>query len=292
MGWIRRIFNKSREEKSLDRELRFHIERQTADYVAAGMAPDEARRRAQMEFGGLDLVKEEVRDTRRERLLENLFQDLRYGLRMLRKNPGFTAAAVVTLALGIGANTAIFSIVNAALLRPLPYKDSSRIVDISTKTDTYPRFTLGNSWPAFQRIRSQASALEESAVYMQAEKTLTGQGNPARLNVTNVSDGFFEELGGTAQRGRLLGEADQKAGQNFVAVISDGLWRTRYGSDPSAVGKTLILDKQVYTVVGVAPRGFAFPDKNDVWVPLSLTPQIERDATFFALQVLGKPSSN
>jgi predicted permease len=207
---------------------------------------------------------------------------------MLRKNPGFTIAAVITLALGIGANTAIFSIVDAALLRPLPFKDSSRILSVSTMTAMFPTFSLGNSWPAFQQIRLQAASLEESAVYTQSDKTLTGQGAPAQLIVTSVSDGFFEELGATALQGRLLNLADQKPGQNFVAVLSNWLWRTRFAADPAVLGRALVLDKQPYTVVGVAARNFDFPEKNEVWIPVAVTPDIEHQPALFMFQLLGK----
>ncbi len=288
MHWFRRIFHKEQSEKHLDAELRFHLEKQIADYVASGVSPEEARRRAQLDFGGLESIKQQTRESLRGNLLETLLQDLRYALRMLRKNPAFTIAAAVTLALGIGANTAIFSIVDAALLRPLPFKDSSRILSVSTKTAMFPTFSLGNSWPAFQQIRSQASSLEESAVYTQSDKTLTGQGAPAQLSVTSISDGFFEELGTTARRGRLLNLADQKPGQAFVAVLSNSLWRTRFAADPAILGRTLILDKQPYTVVGVATRNFDFPEKNEVWIPVAITPDIEHQPALFMFQLLGK----
>jgi predicted permease len=286
--WLRRLFRKEQSEKQLDAELRFHMERQISDYIAAGMSPEEARRRARLDFGGLESIKQQTRESRRGILLETLFQDLRYAIRMLRKNPGFTIAAAVTLALGIGANTAIFSIVNAALLRPLPFKDSARLVSVSTKTAMFPTFSLGNSWPAFEQIRSQAASLEESAVYSQSEKTLTGQGSPAQLSVTSVSDGFFEELGATAQQGRLTTLADQHPGQNLVAVLSDALWRTRFGADPAILGHTFVLDKQPFTIVGVASRNFTLPAKNDLWIPVALTPAIEHQSALFMFQLLGK----
>jgi predicted permease len=288
MHWLTRLFRKQQAEKHLDAELRFHLERQVSDYVATGLTPEEARRRAHLDFGGLESVKQQSREARRGHVLETLLQDVRYAARILRKNPGFTLAAAVTLALGIGANTAIFSIVDAALLRPLPFKDSSRILSVSTKSAMFPTFALGNSWPAFQQIRSQASSLEESAVYSQSDKTLTGQGAPAQLSVTIISDGFFEELGATAQQGRLLNLADQKPGENFVAVLSDSLWRTRFGADPAILGRTLVLDRKPYTIVGVAARNFSFPEKNDLWVPVALTPDIEHQPTFFMFQLLGK----
>ncbi|MGB2590431.1 MAG: ABC transporter permease [Candidatus Acidiferrum sp.] len=288
MQWLRRLSHKEQAEKHLDAELRDHLKRQISDYIAAGMSAEEARRRANLDFGGLESIKQQSRESRRGHLLETLVQDLRFALRMLHKNPGFTIAAAITLALGIGANTAIFSIVDAALLRPLPFKDSSRILSVSTKTAMFPTFSLGNSWPAFQQIRSQATSLEESAVYTQSDKTLLGQGTPAQLSVTSVSDGFFEELGATAQHGRLLNLADQKPGQNFVAVLSNALWRTRFAADPAILGRTLVLDKQPYTVVGVASRNFAFPEKNDIWIPVALTPEIEHQPALFMFQLLGK----
>ena len=288
MHWLRRIFQKEQSEKHLDAELRFHLDRQISDYIASGISPKEARRRAHLDFGGLESIKQQTRESRRVHQLETFLQDVRYSVRMLRKNPGFTTAAAITLALGIGANTAIFSIVNAALLRPLPFKDSSRILSVSTRSAMFPTFSLGNSWPAFQQIRSQAASLEESAVYSQSDKTLTGQGAPAQLSVTIISDGFFEELGSTAEQGRLLTLADQKPGQNFVAVLSDSFWRTRLGADPAILGRSLVLDRQPYTVVGVASRNFTFPEKNDVWIPVALTPDIESQPAFFMFQLLGK----
>jgi putative ABC transport system permease protein len=254
MRWLHRLFKKHQAENQLDAELRFHLERQISDYVASGLAPEEARRRANLEFGGLESIKQQAREARRGNFLETLFQDLRYAARMLRKSPGFTIAAVITLALGIGANTAIFSIVNAVILRPLPYKDSSRIVSVHLKTSLFPTFNLGLSWPAFEQIRLHASALEYSGVYTGLDKTLTGKNEPAILGIQSVSDGFFEELGTTAELGRLFTAQDYASGQNNVLVLSDTLWRTRFGASPSILGQSLTLDKMPYTVVGVAAR--------------------------------------
>jgi predicted permease len=288
MHWIARLFRKTQAEKQLDSELRFHLEQQAADHVARGVSPGEARRRAALEFGGLEAIKEESRVARRGSFFETLFQDVRYGLRMLRKNPGFTITAVITLALGIGVNTAIFSIVDAVIFRPLPYKDSSRIVNVYLKTSMFPDFNLGITWPAFDQIRSQASAIESSAVYSNAEKTLTGKSEPAILSVANVSDGFFAELGTTPELGRLFTEQDQPPGQSHVVVLSYALWRTRFGADRSILGQTLTLDKEPYTVVGVASRGFSFPPDNEAWLPLSLTTEDQQSQTLFILQFIGK----
>jgi len=288
MHWLGRFFQKQESERQLDAELRFHLEKQVADYVASGMAPEEARRRANLSFGAVEAVKERSREARRASFVETLLQDIRYGVRILRKNPGFTLAAAVTLALGIGANTAIFSIVNAVILRPLPYKDSSRIVDISVHTAMFPRFSLGLSWLNLDQIRGQASALEQTAAYAASDKALTGSGEPTVLSVASVTDGFFAELGTPPQLGRLLRPDDAKAGQNFVAVISDSLWRTRFGASPSVLGKTLVLDNQSFTVIGVAPPNFSFPDSEQAWLPLSPSAADQQNAKFFMLQTFGK----
>jgi putative ABC transport system permease protein len=288
MHWLHRLLKKHQAENQLDAELRFHLERQISDYVASGMAPEEARRRANLDFGGLESIKQQAREARRGNFLETLLQDLRYAARMLRKSPGFTIAAVITLALGIGANTAIFSIVNAVILRPLPYKDSSRIVSVHLKTSLFPTFNLGLSWPAFEQIRLHASALEYSGVYTGLDKTLTGKNEPAILGIQSVSDGFFEELGTTAELGRLFTAQDYASGQNNVLVLSDTLWRTRFGASPSILGQSLTLDKMPYTVVGVAARGFVFPPECEAWLPISWSLEDKQNPMFFNLQFIGK----
>ncbi len=241
-----------------------------------------------MKLGGVEQTKENYRERRGLPFLETLFQDLRYGLRMLGKNPGFTATAVLTLALGIGVNTAIFSIVNAVILRPLPYKDSSRLVTFNVKTAMFPAFNLQPTWPAFQAIRAQASSVEQAVASWETDRTLTGTGQPAVLDVAGVSDSFFESLGARPAFGRLLSDQDQNSSQDHVAVLSAALWRTRFASSPSAIGKKLILDNQVYTVVGVAAEGFAYPERAEVWVPISLSSEIAQNPTFFSLNVLAK----
>jgi predicted permease len=283
MHWLSRIFRKEQSEKQLDAELRFHLEKQVAEYIASGMPPVEARRRAHLDFGGLESIKQQTRESRRGNLLETFFQDLRYAFRMLRKNPGFTLAAVITLALGIGANTAIFSIVNDVILRPLPYKNSSRMVEISAHSAMYPAFSLGISWINFRQIRAQVSSLEQTSAYYQNEKTLTGIGEPSVLSVAFVTDGFFEELGVKPQIGRLLSDSDAKPGQKSTAVISDSLWRTRFGADPAVLGKTLILDKTHYTVVGVAAPKFTYPSLVQAWLPLAPSAEEKEEPEYFML---------
>src|SRR5437016_7854934 len=290
-AWLLRfggLFRKVRQDRDFAVEIDSHLQMHVEDNLRAGMSPTEARRQALIKLGGVEQTNEIYRDRRGLPLLETLFHDLRFAFRMLRKNPGFTAVAALTLALGIGANTAIFSIVNAVVLRPLPYKDSARIVTFHTKTAMFPNFTLALTWPAFQEVLAQATLLEETTAYWTTDRTLTGVDQPEVLRATGVSSGFFEELGGTAQQGRLLSEQDHQPGQNRVAVISDALWRTRFATDSGVIGRKLILDKEVHTIVGVAAKRFAFPERSEVWLPLSLTSEIEQNQKFFRFQVLGR----
>src|SRR5947199_1225081 len=158
MRWYERFFRRGLTEKRLDAELRFHLEHRIADLVAAGMAPEEARRRARLEFGGLDQVKEECRDVGPAHFLETLAQDVRYGLRQLRRNPGFTAVAVLTLALGIGANTAMFTVIDSVLLRPLAFRNADRLVSIKMMSGPYENSV---SWSTYQGIRARSRLLED-----------------------------------------------------------------------------------------------------------------------------------
>jgi putative ABC transport system permease protein len=287
MNWLKQWFSRRHLYHALSDELRQHLGEKIEELVAAGMSKEDATAAARRDFGNVTLIEEDSREVWQWPSLESFFADVRYALRILGKNPGFTFIAVLTLALGIGANTAIFSIVNAVILRPLPYKDSSRILTLHTKTAMFPNFTLGLSWPAFQAIRA-AGSIEEAAACWETDRTLTGTNQPAVLSAAGVSSGFFEELGGRAELGRLLSDQDQKAAEDRVAVISHTLWRTRFAKDPAVIGRRLNLDNKVYTVVGVAAKGFAYPERADVWVPISLTSDVEQNPTFFTFDVLAK----
>ena len=269
MRWIRRLFHKSRTENELDKELRFHLEQQIASYIAAGINPEEARRRTNLEFGGLERVKEEVRDTRWETHLDNLFRDFRYALRTLRKSPGFTAVAILTLALGIGANTAIFSVVNTVLLRSLPFPHASQLVDISARSTLFDFSNLGLSLPDLADVRASARSLSTVAPYQYSRKELTGDGKPERIEGADVSSEFFPLLGIQPLYGRTFTSSDMQPGSHTV-IIGYSLWRERFGGDTHAVGKNLIIDGQPSTIIGVMPpqQQLGFLTDFQLWTPL------------------------
>ncbi len=260
--------------------------------MSQGANSEEARRSARMDMGGPEQLKEEIRQARAGAWIDALWQDIRYAARLLRKNPGFTGIAVLTLALGIGANTAVFSIVNTTVLHPLPYRDSERLADVHATTTMFPGFQLGLSWISFEQVRKEVSAFEQVSVYSKTDETLTGQGDPAQLKTVGISNGFFEEFSQMPQVGRLLLSQDLAEGQEQVIVLSDALWRTRFGSDRAVIGRTLVLDKKPYMVVGVAAKGFAFPEDAELWRPISLTKESRQNPTSFMLNTVGKLRPN
>ena len=264
------LFCKNQAEQDMDDELRFHLEKQIEQNVAGGMSTDEARYTALRTFGNVEAIKEECRDSWGVRFIHELAQDIRYGLRQLRRYPGFTAVAVITLALGIGANTAIFSIVNAVLLNPLPYPHPDRLIALYSRSS---RFTEGSiSYPNFLdwvRLNRSFSSL---AAYRQDNFTLTGSGEPERVSVEMVSAGFFSVLGDKPAMGRSFMPKEDQLGAGPVAIISGGFWKRKFGSDPDILGKAITLDGKPYTVVGVLPADFYYSGNNfdlsDVYVPI------------------------
>ncbi|HZO08963.1 MAG TPA: ABC transporter permease, partial [Myxococcota bacterium] len=259
MSWLGRLLRGGRMERELDRELRDHIERQTADYVAGGMSEAEARRRARLEFGGLEGVKEECRDARGTRLASDLVQDLRYGLRVLRKSPGFTFVAIASLALGIGANTAIFTLVDSLLLRALPVRDPGALVRLKD-----------GSWtnPIWEAIRERAPQLVERAAACSNTRFDLASGGEAQLAEALYASGeFFDVVGVPAMLGRTFTRDDDRRGGDGsgpVAVLSYAFWQRRYGGAASAIGATLTLNAVPVTVVGVpAMLGRTFTRDDD-----------------------------
>jgi putative ABC transport system permease protein len=282
MTRLRALLRKSEMERELDEELRYHIEQQTEQNIRLGMDPEEARRAAQKAFGGVEQAKERIRDGRGVGWIEELRQDLRYGARISLKYKGFTLVAVLTLALGIGANTAIFSVVYGVLLKPLPYRDPDRIV---TVTLSFPERGIdllrGGDYLDW---REQSQSFAQLAGYLIDSVNLTGDGEAERLTLGRVSSGFFPLLDIEPLLGRHFHPEEDKAGGQRVVLLSQGLWRRRFGSDPDIIGKTVTLDGAGFLVVGVMASGIRFPGEEklsglfsrqravsvDAWAPLAL----------------------
>jgi len=286
MRWYQRFFRRAITEEHLDAELRFHLEQQISDYIAAGMKPEEARRHAQIEFGGLDQAKEECREVGAAHFLETLIQDLRYGWRQLRRSPGFVAVAVATLALGIGSTTVVFSVVDAVLLHGTPYRNPSQLVEISTKNPQGEEEWVSagdlNDW------QSLSQAFESLAAFKRWEfRVLTGPGEPDEVWTAPMSGNAFHLLGLNAVLGRTFVENETQA-----VVLSPAYWRSRFAADPKIIGKTLTLDTKPYTVVGVAPADFEFPDPHtQIWVPLTFTAAEKADHEHHNVRVIGRLSA-
>jgi predicted permease len=279
MRWYGRFFRRGLTERQLDAELRFHLEQQTADYVAAGMTPEEARRRARLEFGGLDQVKEECRDVGAARFMETLLQDVRYGVRILRRNPGFTAVAVLTLALGIGANAAIFSFVDQLLLRPLPFPEADRLVSLCYGSMQSSDIYNGSvSLPDYVFYRDHSTTLAALAAYTETDVAWRLGDHQVRLPGEIVSYNYFSVLGVSPFRGRwFLADEDAVPGRNPVVVLGYGLWQQAFGSDPGVVGRRVVINGVAFTVVGIAPRNFAGwrldrATKPELWIPTMMYP--------------------
>jgi predicted permease len=269
---LRALFFKSRMEDELEEEVRFHLEREVEENIARGMSPKEARYTALRSFGGVERVKEESRDERGIRLLEEVWQDLRYCARMLVKQPAFSLIAVLTLALGIGANTAIFSVVNAVLLRPLPYADDERLVMIWGKFPAAGTERASVSVPEFIDYRDRTHSFAQIGIYGDKDFTLTGRGEAERFTGALVSANLLSLLGVNPALGRHFLVEENQPDRSHVVILSYGLWQRRFGGDPQLIGQGIILDGLNYTVVGVMPPGFKSPwAGTEIWRPLDIT---------------------
>ena len=265
----RNLTDKESVDHELNEELRAHVDLLTERKLREGINAEQARREALLEVGGIEQVKERVREVRTGRPLEDLAHDLRYAFRGLRKNRGFTAVAVLTLALGIGANTAIFTVINTVLLRPLPYEQPDQLVVLMETVSERP---VGVSYPNFVDWRNQSTALENVAAVRTRESfNLTGAGESERLAGRLVSANFLTTLGVKPIRGRdFLAEEDQPGAKPAV-IISHALWQRRFGGDESIIGKQLTLSNQQFTVIGITPPDFQYAGEADVSVPIGLS---------------------
>lgn len=279
MRWLSRLFHRSKQDAQLDSELRFHVEQQTADNIAAGMNPAEARRQALAQFGGLEYIKEEARDARGTQFMESLVQDIRFALRMLHKSPGFTAVAVLTLALGIGATTAIFSVVNAVLLKSLPYQHADRLMFVQERIPKFDQRAIPVSAPDILVMRRDNHVFDSLAAFRTSAANLSGTGEPQRIQTARVSANLFPMLGANALLGRTFSPDEDSPG-HFVAILSYALWQEHFGGDPTVIGKSIALDGQPYTIIGVMPASFELPPRGmpspngqaaSLWTPIAFT---------------------
>ena len=275
---VRGIFGRDRVEADLDDELRFYLEASAEQKVRAGMPRAEALRAARVEMGSVDAVKDEVRDAGWERHLETLWQDVRYAARGIRRAPGFAAVAVVTLALGVGANSTIFTVVNGTLLKPLPFPEPDRLVLLWRTSDADPGDLNIVSAPDFWDWHRQNHVFDSVAIFDSAGNgynlAAAGGREAEQVSGVRVSAQFFRVLGVAPFLGRGFLPEEETLGRDREVVLSYGLWASRYGADPSLVGRTIGMDGEAYTVVGVMPREFQFQfwsGPRQVWVPAGFT---------------------
>jgi predicted permease len=264
---IRGLFGGSRLDHELDEELQTHLEMLIEENLRQGMSPDDARNAARRSFGGLEQTKEAYRDRRGLPIIDSLARDVRYGFRMLRRHPGFTVVAVLTMALGIGANTAIFSVVNAVLLHSFPYKDPNKLVLLAETRREMNLLAL--SYPDFVDWHSQNHVLESVGAVRRWNPNLTGSGEPERLQAAMITAEIFPTLGIAPLVGRVFIDEDDRPGAERGVVLSYSFWQHRFGGDASIIGQLLVLDQQPYTILGVMPQRFEFWSA-DVWAPLGL----------------------
>jgi putative ABC transport system permease protein len=275
-----------RAEEDLAREVESHLTLLADDFKHRGMPPEEARLAAQRAYGGVEQAKQAHRDERSLLWIEQAMQDLRYGFRTLSRSPGFTITAVLTLALGIGACTAIFSLVNAVLIRSLPYGDPSRLVYLYTPVPQFklPAEVFSPAYADFYDLKKESRSFQDMTIFGQSVFSLASQGAAERVSAARVDGDFFRTFRSSPELGREISPGDNQLGHEKVAVISHALWQSMFGSTAAVLHRSLLLDGKNYQIVGVMPQGFEYPHSTDlaygepqykttqVWIPLALTP--------------------
>jgi len=268
----RNLRRKHHVEQEFSEEIEAYLEMVIEAKVREGLKPHEARREALMGLGGVEQVKENVREVRMGYFLETMWQDFRYGVRVLAKSPVFTVVAVLSLALGIGANTAIFSIVNKLILRPLSYPEPERIVDVwhTPPQESFPGMTRFSVSPAnYLDWKSQSNSFEQMAVYGYSGFSLSAGDVPVAVVGAAVSSDFFSVLRTNVSQGRGFLPDEEQPGHNRSVIISHALWQRAFGGVPNLIGQSVALNSQQFTVVGITPAGFEFPREAELWVPLA-----------------------
>ena len=267
MTWWHRLWHRNRMEQQLEKELSDHLHRHTADLIAHGHTPEEARRLARLDLGGPEQVKEQCRDARGTRWLEDLWQDVRYAVRTMRQKPAFTAVALVTLALGTSATTVMFTVVNGVLLKPLPYPHPDRLVEVSGHLENSRWATQYLAYPDFLDARRAARSLDLAGwVYNSA--TMSEPGEAEYENQFEMSYNLFSVLGVVPFRGRGFLPEEDRLGGTPVAILGYSLWQRHFGGSPDAIGQTVVLDGKRATIVGIAPPGLQLDGEADVYTPL------------------------
>jgi hypothetical protein len=266
---LKAILGRRRMEDELDEELQTHLEMQTRKHLAAGFSVEEAKAEARRDFGAVELSKENCRDARRVNVIDNLFQDLRYAFRGVRREPVLTVVALFTLAICIGANATVFSIVNSVMLRPLPYPAPERLYWLGERMGMNQAETAIGA--DYYSLREENRMFEDVAAYSPHTFNLTGVERPEQLDAAQVSPSFFKVLATQPLLGRYLAESEQGVKAPDVIVVSYRFWRSHMASDPHALGKKVSLDGLPHTVIGVMPQGFDFPKGAQFWKPLEAT---------------------
>ncbi len=285
------LFRRERFDRELEEEMRFHLEMQAEDNELDGIDPKEARYAASRQFGNSTLLKEKSRETWGWVALETVARDVRYGLRSMGNSWGFTATAVITLALGIGANTAIFSVVNAVMLRPLPYYEPGRLIRLWESKSQRGWLSFSASTPNFNDWRKRQANFTDLAAEEITTFNLIHNGDAVRVLAARVTSSFFPILGVSPVLGRNFLPEEEQAGHNRVALLSHGLWQRSFGADPELVGRTIQLNGESHTVVGVMPPDFQFVRNTELWVPIVLDPAVypwRADRSNHTLGVIGR----
>src|SRR5467141_2232233 len=293
LGGPRALFGKQRAERELDEELRSYMETAVEQKMRAGASREEAVRETRIEMGGMEALKEQLREVGWETRMESLIQDVRYGLRMLRKNPSFTSVAVLALALGIGANAAMFSVIEAVLLRPLPYRHAGEIVRVSSTWDRNGTLTsYTSSPPDFFDWRDQSRSFSSMFAYRMGEFTLTLLGEARRVNAVMATSGMFSTLQAEPMLGREFAAEENRKGANHVVILSHRLWQSAFAGAPDAIGKTIQLESEPYAIIGVMPADFRFPlSASDAYVPIGFDDKVMTQRGAHYLAVLGRLKS-
>lgn len=268
---VQALFGGRRLDREIDDELRFHLDREVDAGIARGLSPAEARRVALSAMGGLQPRREELRDTRRMSALWHALRDARVAVRMFRLRPGFAATVILTLALGLGATTAMFAVVNGVLLQPLPFDDPDRLVLLSSAPrDSLFGRALGLAEQQFLDVHAGNQTLEHVALFGSGPANITGAGEPLRASLGTVTTDFFSVLRARAALGRTITPGDDDPARDPVVVLGDRLWRGHLAADPHVLGRAIKIDGRAHQIVGVMPAGFSFPDEVQAWVPLDI----------------------